>query len=169
MALGRNVRKLLENLLENLKWDYEGGRVDCVHAGLKYVSFSVTGGKDAHDYFTNLLNNTCQTLNLMATKVASQVIGDSRSHYNEYSKYLIEPERERASGLDYMGMITHIKNRGTSYESVVFNESDPLGMMIHLTPSGNLVDCWGKSLPKSTTFWGYIVFIDMKPHRIKFE
>ena len=71
--------------------------------------------------------------------------------------------------MNYTQMVDHIKSNFMAYESVVFQESDPLGMLIHLTPAGKLVDCWGKAISKKTTFWGYIDFIDGKPHRIKFE
>jgi len=48
--------------------------------------------------------------------------------------------------MNYNEMVQHIKNLPTPYETVVFNETDSLGMLIHLTPAGKLVDCWGKPI-----------------------
>ncbi|NCB45706.1 hypothetical protein EOM81_01700 [bacterium] len=71
--------------------------------------------------------------------------------------------------MNYTQMVERIKNSDSTYESVVFKESDPLGMLIHLTPGGTLVNCWSKPLSKKVDFWGYIQFVDGKPHRVKFE
>lgn len=70
--------------------------------------------------------------------------------------------------MNYKEMVEHIKSLPSTYESVVFKETDPLGMLIHLTPSGSLVNCWGKAVSKKATFWGRIHFVDGKPIRIAF-
>lgn len=68
--------------------------------------------------------------------------------------------------MNYNEMVEHIKNLPTPYEAVVFNETDSLAMLIHLTPSGKLVDCWGKPISKKVIFWGRVVYGNGVPKRI---
>ena len=71
--------------------------------------------------------------------------------------------------MNYNEMVEHIKNCPSPYEAVVINETDPLGMLIHLTPAGKLVDCWAKPISKKATFCGRIVYKNGKPQRISWQ
>lgn len=49
-------------------------------------------------------------------------------------------------------IIELMKKENIQYISLKKKETDKLGMLYHLTPRGNLVDCWSKSVGKTATF-----------------
>lgn len=66
-------------------------------------------------------------------------------------------------------LINLMKINKEVYFSAVVKEDDKLGVLVHLTPAGKLVDPWSKAYNKKATFWGYLDHIDGKPVRRSFN
>lgn len=66
---------------------------------------------------------------------------------------------ENVQGITYEEMRRKMSEVNANYAGVKYNETDKLGELIHLTPSGNLLHCDGKPIKKSTIF-SSIIHID---------
>ena len=49
-------------------------------------------------------------------------------------------------------IIEMMKEENIKYIGLKIKATDKVGMLYHLTPAGNLVDCYSKSVKKSATF-----------------
>lgn len=49
-------------------------------------------------------------------------------------------------------IIEMMKEENIKYIGLKTKATDKVGMLYHLTPAGNLVDCYSKSVKKSATF-----------------
>lgn len=57
---------------------------------------------------------------------------------------------------------TLMKKAGAKYISLVFNETDQLGMLCQMQ-NGALCDCWGSRISLKQDVWGIIVHEQGKP------
>ena len=63
-------------------------------------------------------------------------------------------------------IIEMMQNENITYIGLKKKTTDKLGMLYHLTPKGNLVDCYSKNVGKTTTFEVRIEHKDGKPYSI---
>lgn len=63
---------------------------------------------------------------------------------------------------------TLMKAAKKEYVAVVYNETDPLGMLCQMK-GGILHDCWGHRVPIKQNIWGVIMFENGKPVRYPIE
>ena len=66
-------------------------------------------------------------------------------------------------------VLKYMQQRKLEYLPIIYKEEDKLGMLIHVTPAGKMVDAHAKNVSAKTLFWGYVAFEAGKPVRRKFE